>query len=205
MFSVCEDMLPDPARPAAEEETGRDDDDPRLQEKRRHHALRRAALIQASVCRAACGNEPSRPALPLAVFFPFFFDRYAVSAQTDEAVSVLSGRQTARFATVIPGGVGHCPGADGTGDQRLYGCCSHRRGWRSHHGRAIRALLSTSALQCPTPVAVLPAQSGRVGRPCLGNAACLQSILPGVRGAPARSLDNGGVDRPRPWPDSPVP
>ena len=152
MFSVCEDMLPDPARPAAEEETGRDDDDPRLQEKRRHHALRRAALIQASVCRAACGNEPSRPALPLAVFFPFFFDRYAVSAQTDEAVSVLSGRQTARFATVIPGGVRRrCPGADGTGDQRLYGCCSHRRGWRSpswpsHSGASfhVRATVSNA-------------------------------------------------------------
>ena len=43
-------------------------------------------------------------------------------------------------------------------------------GLHHDHGRAIRALLSTSALQCPTPVAILPAQSGRVGRPCLGNA-----------------------------------
>jgi len=69
-------------------------------------------------------------------------------------------------------------------------------GLHHDHGRAIRALLSTLALQCPTLVAVLPAQSGRVGRPCIGKAACLQGILPGVRGAPARSLDNGGVDRP---------
>ena len=69
-------------------------------------------------------------------------------------------------------------------------------GLHHDHGRAIRALLSTLALQCPTPVTLHPAQSGRVGRPCIGKAACLQGILPGVRGAPARSLDNGGVDRP---------
>ena len=69
-------------------------------------------------------------------------------------------------------------------------------GLHHDHGRAIRALLSTPALQCPTLVTLHPAQLGRVGRPCLGKAACLQGILPGVRGAPARSLDNGGVDRP---------
>ena len=54
-------------------------------------------------------------------------------------------------------------------------------GLHHDHGRAIRALLSTPALQCPTLVTLHPAQSGRVGRPCIGKAACLQGILPGVR------------------------